>query len=407
MKLWQHTHTGAESQQAIVMAVEKFTAGKDPVLDLTLLPYDCLASKAHARMLAKVGLLSQAEAADLTAGLDAILSQHARGEFLIRPEDEDGHTAIENYLVQHYGEAGKKIHTGRSRNDQVLTALRLYSRDQAEAGIATLRKLLETFEVLIAARSATPLPGYTHTRKAMPSSVGMWAGACRDAFKDDLQLLEAAVRLLDQNPLGTGAGYGVPLPLDRQMTTAELGFARTMENPVYAQNSRGKFEGILLHALAMVMADINRLAADLILFTMPGFGYFTLPAAFMTGSSIMPQKQNPDVLELLRAKYHEVAACEYQVRATTLNLISGYHRDLQLTEEALMRGLEAALEALQMTLLVIQNLGVDEARCRAAMTAELYAAEKAYELVRQGVPFREAYRLIAATFRKEGDDASL
>lgn len=407
MKLWQHTQAGGGSQQAIVRAVEKFTAGKDPVLDLTLLPYDCLASRAHARMLAHVGLLSPKEAADLTAGLDAIRELHARGEFVIHPEEEDGHTAIENWLAEHCGEAGKKIHTGRSRNDQVLTALRLYSRDQAGAAIAILHQLVTTFEVLIAARGATPLPGYTHTRKAMPSSVGMWAGAWRDALQDDLQLLETALCLLDQNPLGTGAGYGVPLPLDRTMTTAELGFARTMENPVHAQNSRGKYEGILLHALAQAMADINRMASDLILFTMPGFGYFTLPAAFMTGSSIMPQKQNPDVLELLRGKYHEVAACEAQVRATTLNLISGYHRDLQLTKEALMRGLEAALEALQMTLLVIQNLGVDEARCREAMTAELYATEKAYELVRQGVPFREAYRIIAAGFRKEGQNDTL
>jgi len=405
MKLWQHEQPGAGSQQAIARAVEHFTVGKDPQLDLTLLPYDCTASAAHARMLARIGLLTPAEAAELIAGLEAIRDLQARGAFVIRPEDEDGHTAIENYLVQHYGEAGKKIHTGRSRNDQVLTALRLYSRDQAGLGVATLRKLMETLEVFSAARGAVPLPGYTHTRKAMPSSVGMWAGAFRNAFADDLQLLENAVQLIDQNPLGTGAGYGVPLPLDRQMTTAELGFARVMDNPIYAQNSRGKFEGLLLHALAQAMADINRMATDLILFTMPGFGYFTLPAVFMTGSSIMPQKQNPDVLELLRAKYHDVAACEAQVRATTLNLISGYHRDLQLTKEALMRGLESTLESLQMALLVIQNLGVDAERCKEAMTSELYATEKAYELVRQGLPFREAYRIIAATYREEKNDA--
>jgi argininosuccinate lyase len=401
MKLWQHGKPGAASQKAIDLAVEKFTVGKDPLLDLALLPYDCLASKAHARMLADIGLLSRDEAAALTAGLDEILALHARGEFTIAQSDEDGHTAIENHLVRRCGEAGKKIHTGRSRNDQVLTALRLYSKEQAGQAIALLQKIVATFDILIAARGELPLPGYTHTRKAMPSNVGMWAAAFREALQDDLRLLDAAVLLIDQNPLGTGAGYGIPLPLDRQKTTEALGFARVMANPIHAQNSRGKYEGILLHGLAQVMADINRMASDLVLFTMPGFGFFTLPAAFMTGSSIMPQKQNPDVLELLRAKYHAVAACEFQVRSSTINLISGYHRDLQLTKEPLMRGLATALESLQMTLMVVQNLGVDEARCKSAMTEELYATERAYQLVQQGVPFREAYRIVAAQYHEE------
>lgn len=401
MKLWQNPPAAAAPPDPLTERIEQFTAGADPILDLELLPWDGLASKAHARMLAKVGLLSQEEAAALIAGLDGILALHRRGEFTISRADEDGHTAIENHLVQRCGEAGLKIHTGRSRNDQVLTALRLYSKERASACTAALQGIIAALEALIAAQGAVLLPGYTHTRKAMPSSVGMWAGACRDAFAEDLDLLGHAAGLIDQNPLGTGAGYGVPLPLDREMTTAELGFARVLYNPIHAQNSRGKYEGILLHALAVALADINRMASDLILFTMPGFDYFTLPEVFMTGSSIMPQKKNPDVLELLRARYHEVAACEAQLRAATVNLISGYHRDLQSTKEALMRGLGTALETLEMAALVVQNLRVNEEACRSAMTDELYATADAYELVQQGVPFREAYRIIAARFRQE------
>jgi len=401
MKLWQNPPAAAAPPDPLTERIEQFTAGAAPILALELLPWDGLASKAHARMLAKVGLLSQEEAAALIAGLDGILALHRRGEFTISRADEDGHTAIENHLVQRCGEAGLKIHTGRSRNDQVLTALRLYSKERTSACTAALQGIIAALEALIAAQGAVLLPGYTHTRKAMPSSVGMWAGACRDAFAEDLDLLGHAAGLIDQNPLGTGAGYGVPLPLDREMTTAELGFARVLYNPIHAQNSRGKYEGILLHALAVALADINRMASDLILFTMPGFDYFTLPEVFMTGSSIMPQKKNPDVLELLRARYHEVAACEAQLRAATVNLISGYHRDLQSTKEALMRGLGTALETLEMAALVVQNLRVNEEACRSAMTDELYATADAYELVQQGVPFREAYRIIAARFRQE------
>ena len=401
MKLWQNPPAAAAPPDPLTSRVEQFTAGSDPRLDLELLPWDCLASKAHARMLAHTGLLTQEEAGLLIEGLDEIIVLHRWGEFRISMADEDGHTAIENFLVQRCGEAGKKIHTGRSRNDQVLTALRLYCKERAGACATATQGIIAALEALIATRGSIPLPGYTHTRKAMPASVEMWAGAWRDAFSEDLELLGHAAVLIDQNPLGTGAGYGVPLPLDREMTTAELGFSRVMANPLHAQNSRGKYEGILLHALAVTLADLNRMATDLILYTMPGFDYFTLPAVFMTGSSIMPQKQNPDVLELLRARYHEVAACEAQLRAATVNLISGYHRDLQSTKEPLLRGLGAALDALEMAGLVVQNLEVNAEACQAAMTGELYATAQAYELLKEGIPFREAYRIVAARFRKE------
>jgi argininosuccinate lyase len=391
VKLWQKTkHLDKE--------IEKFTVGKDYILDKDLVYFDCIASKAHARMLGKIGILTDKEVEDLLQGLDKIIELDKEGKFKIALEDEDCHTAIENFLIDTVGDAGKKIHTGRSRNDQVLTAVRLYCKaklgdclDLIEATIGHIDDFIKTFGEI-------PMPGYTHTRKAMPSSVGMWAGAFKDAFTDDLELLKAALKLVDQNPLGTGAGYGIPLPLDRQMTTEELRFAKTQENPIYVQNSRGKFESFILTVLGQVMLDINKLASDLVLFTLPSLAYFVLPDEFLTGSSIMPQKKNPDVLELLRGKYHEILAHEIQMKNTSVNLISGYHRDIQLTKEAVIHGFSTVLESIHVTGLIFQNLKVIEENCEVAMTDELFAAEKAYKLVKQGVPFRDAYREIGKQY---------
>jgi len=323
---------------------------------------------------------------------------HSQGKFAIRRADEDCHTAIENYLTQNIGAAGQKIHTGRSRNDQVLTALRLYCKAKLAEITEAVRNTREAVSSFASQNGSVVIPGYTHTRKAMPSSVAIWAGALQDALSDDLDMLNCAMKLIDQNPLGSGAGYGVPLALDKQMTTAELQFARVQENPVYAQLSRGKFEGFALSVLSQIMYDLNRVSADLILFTLPDFGYFSLPDEFLTGSSIMPQKKNPDVLELLRAKYHEVFASEMQVRNTAVNLISGYHRDLQITKEAVMRGFNTTLASVQIATLIFGNLSVNPANCQAAMSDELFATAKVYELVEKGMPFREAYRIIAQQF---------
>jgi argininosuccinate lyase len=391
MKLWQ-------KQYDLNSAIEAFTVGNDYLLDQELVPFDCQASKAHARMLGKIGVLTKSEVTDLLRGLDQILELHRQSQFAIRREDEDCHTAIENYLTQNIGAAGQKIHTGRSRNDQVLTALRLYCKAKLAEITEAVRSTQEAVSAFAAQNGSVVVPGYTHTRKAMPSSVAMWAGALQDALTDDLDMLNCAMKLIDQNPLGSGAGYGVPLALDKQMTTDELNFARVQKNPVYAQLSRGKFEGFALSALSQIMYDLNRFAADLILFTMPDFGYFNLPEEFLTGSSIMPQKKNPDVLELLRAKYHEVFASEMQVRNTAVNLISGYHRDLQITKEAVMRGFNTTLVSVQIAALVFRNLSVNPAKCQAAMSDELFATAKVYELVEKGIPFREAYRIIAQQF---------
>jgi len=374
--------------------VEDFTVGKDHLLDLELVRYDCLGSIAHARMLAHVGLLPVEEADLLVLELENVIRLAEAGSFPISKEQEDCHTAIEEHLIAKLGDTGKKLHTGRSRNDQVLTALRLYYKDRLDEQRGLVERLLQSLKEFITKFGKCPIPGFTHSRKAMPSTIRMWAGALVDSMKDNLKLLNAAYRLIDQSPLGSGAGYGVPLDIDRRFTARELGFARVQKNPVYVQNSRGKFEATVLHVLAQMALDLNRAASDLIVFSMPEFGYFHLPAGLCTGSSIMPQKQNPDVLELVRAKYHQLLACEMQVKATIGSLLYGYHRDLQLTKEPVMTGLAIAQEVVSAMCVVLDNLEVDEQRCRQAMTGELYAAEEAYRLVQRGVPFREAYRQV-------------
>lgn len=392
-KLW-----GGKSLDPLI---ERFTVGNDHLLDLRLVPHDCLGSIAHARMLGEVGLIGTDDVANLVGALELLRAEAQDGRFRILPEQEDCHTAIEQRLVESLGDVGKQIHLGRSRNDQVLTALRLYYKDALALIRSEVRGLARVVRRFAARHRQTPMPGFTHMRKAMPSTVAVWARALADSLKDDDLLLQAAIKLVDQSPLGSGAGYGVPLPLDRAMTARELGFARVQENSVYVQLSRGKFEATLVHALGQVLLDLNRVAADLIYFSMPEFGYFQLPADMCTGSSIMPQKQNPDVLELVRARYHLVAACENQLRMTVANLPHGYHRDLQMTKEPTFRALDAALETLAVMSLVFGKLKVDRKRLAAAMSDELYATEQAYSLVtEEGLSFRDAYAQVKKNFVK-------
>lgn len=385
MKLWQKSYQLAEK-------IEKYTVGDDYILDQKLLKYDCRASIAHARMLRKIGIITEKEQKQLIETLEEIIKKG----ITIKPEDEDCHTAIENYLTAKLGVTGQKIHTARSRNDQVLTALCLYYKDQIEIIRNKIENLQESLAAFSAKYGAIAWPGYTHTRKAMPSSIGMWAAALNDSMADNRQQLDALLTLIDQSPAGSGAGYGLPLKIDREFIAAELGFARVQENPIYVQLSRGKFAGALLHLLSFIMFDVNRYAADLILFSMPEFGFLNLPDEFTTGSSIMPQKKNPDVLELMRANYHVVGSCELQVKSLCANLITGYHRDLQLHKRPTMQALEITIATLDITEQVFRNLEVDPERCRQGLSKELYATEKVYRLVQQGVPFREAYRRVAA-----------
>ncbi|MBD3274712.1 MAG: argininosuccinate lyase, partial [Candidatus Marinimicrobia bacterium] len=283
MKLW--SPKGGVNKQ-----IEEFTVGNDYLIDRALVKYDAVASKVHARMLGKIGILSDNEVTKLTDELDTIIQLAEDDSFEIQPEQEDCHTAIEEHLTAKLGDLGKKIHTARSRNDQVLAALRLYYKDQLDAMASLAQEFIRSVSAFTVEHGDVEFPGYTHTRKAMPASVNMWGSAFVQSMQDNFTLIRSAKQLTDQSPLGTGAGYGVPLDVDREFTSEELGFDRVQQSPIYVQNSRGKFEAHILHVCSQVMLDLNRLATDLIFFSMPGIGYFDLPDEFCTGSSIMPQK---------------------------------------------------------------------------------------------------------------------
>ena len=378
--------------------IESFTVGDDYLLDRRLVKHDCAASLAHARALRRAGLLTAGELKNITSGLREISALDARGRFVIRREDEDCHTAIENWLTARYGEAGKKVHTGRSRNDQVLTAMRLYERE----ALMELRERLAAFGgaagALVRRQGRIGLPGYTHMRRAMPTTVGTWAGCFAAAARDDARLAAFLLELIDQSPLGSAAGFGVPvLKIDKVYSARLMGFSKAIENPIYAQFTRSKFEPAIMHLCSQVMLTLNKMASDLVLFSMPEFGFVTLPDAFCTGSSIMPQKKNPDVLELVRGKYHVVLGEEFKALSLAGNLISGYNRDAQLAKGPLFACLDAALASLAIMATVTAGLRFNKERC--VLAPELFATEEAYKLVRQGVPFRDAYRRVAEKFR--------
>ena len=386
MKLW-------EKNGKLKKEVESYTVGNDYVLDHQLVGYDCKASMAHAKMLHSIKILSKDELEQLLSGLKEIQSLATQGKFLISKEEEDCHTAIENYLTKKLGEVGKKIHTGRSRNDQVKVALHLYFKDK----LSEIKNFTTTFSTSLDSSikkyGKIKLPGYTHMQKAMPSSIELWLGSFAASAKDNLKLIDTALSLVDQNPLGSGAGFGIPvIDVDSELTAKELGFSKVQENSLYVQLSRGKFEGILMSVCDAILYDLNKLASDLLLFSMSEFNFVSLPDDFLTGSSIMPQKKNYDVLELVRAKYHLVLGYEFQVKSLIGDLISGYNRDMQLTKEPIMKSLEITKETLQIMDLVVKNLIVKEENCSKAMTDDLYATEKAYKLVSEGMSFRDAYK---------------
>ncbi len=376
--------------------VQRFTVGSDYLLDRRLVRCDCAGSMAHAKMLAAIGVLSNDELAQIVSGIARIVEIDLQDGFPISAEDEDCHTAIENWLTEHHAESGMKIHTGRSRNDQVLTAVRLYTRAKlariSERGCDAATALLE----MASRYEHTPMPGRTHLQIAMPSSVGLWAAAFAEALIDDLQLLLNAYDLADQCPLGAAASYGVPLPLDREYTSELLGFSRVQNNVLYVNNSRGRIEAVALDAAEAPVATVSKLACDLMLFSLPEFGYFGLPAEMCTGSSIMPQKKNPDALELTRARGATLAGLTGQLKNVIRNLPSGYNRDFQETKEPLLRGLDIAEDCLEIMALTVQALEVNSEALHAACTPQLFATDEAFALVQKGVPFREAYRRVAS-----------
>jgi len=395
-RLWDKEGGGAPLDERVL----RYTAGEDHQLDARLVPYDVRASIAHAEMLGERGLLAAADVAAIREGLSRLAAAHAAGEWRIELADEDVHTALENRLTAAIGEAGARLHLGRSRNDQVLAALRLYLRDEVAALGAGARRVAAALDELAAREAATPLPGYTHHQPAMPSSVPLWAGGFAAELRDDALGLAACLRRIDQNPLGSAAGYGVPLlPIDRESTRRRLGFATVQEPVTAVQLSRGKAEAQVLFEIALTLQDLGRLAADLVLWSSHEFGFVALPEAMTTGSSIMPQKRNPDVFELVRGRSATAQACLLEALAITAKLPSGYHRDLQLLKAPLFRGLDLARDTLEVMAAALA--GVHFRADRIHLPPDVRATEEAYRLVlEQGLPFREAYRQVAARYRE-------
>ena len=379
--------------------VTEFTVGNDYLLDLALVKYDCIASKAHASMLEKQKLISKEELKKLIVVLDEIIELAKNNKFIIKKEQEDCHTAIEDYLTKKLGSIGEKIHTARSRNDQVLAAVRLYEKAKIKEVIDLIGDFNESITIIVKKFGSIEIPGYTHTRKAMPTSIKDWAESFIAAMNDDKKLLLSIKKIIDQSPLGSAAGFGVPiLNIDKAFTAKKANFSKEMSNPVYAQLSRGKFESMIINALTQVMLTLNKLSTDIILFSASQLGYIELPKEYCTGSSIMPQKKNPDVFELIRGYYHVLVGEQVKIQSMISNLISGYHRDLQLTKEPVMKSFNITKECLEIASIIIKEIKVDEKKCAEAMTKELYATEEAYKLVKKGLPFRQAYKEVGKKF---------
>lgn len=372
--------------------MQRFLSGEDLQWDRILFPFDVVASQAHARGLERIGVLHPKECAQLIQSLDELRAAFDSGRFKLAPPAEDCHSAIEHWLTEKLGEIGQKIHTGRSRNDQVQVALRLYLRDALDRLVESCKQIAATFLTRAAQTEQTPLPGYTHLQRAMPSSVEMWLAAYAEAFIDAGELGQLTRGWLNASPLGTASGYGVNLPLDREGVARELGFARLQVNPIQVQNSRGQIELQVLGCMAQATLSLRRLAWDLSLFVCQEFGFAKIPGPFCTGSSLMPNKSNPDAVELLRAQHVIVQGAMSEVQSL-LSLPAGYHRDLQLSKAAAIRALESSLLALGLVPELVAGLQFDAARMRGAISPEMYATDIAIERVqRERIPFREAYR---------------
>ena len=383
--LWQ-----SDADGQIDETIMDFMAGEDVVLDRKLFSYDIRATAAHVRGLERIDILSSDESARLCALLDELLQEFDAGNFILDERYEDGHSAIEVFLTERAGKLGARVHTGRSRNDQVAVATRLFMKDCLHQAIDLNARIALSCLALAERYANAPMPGYSHLQRAVPSSVGLWMGGFAEAFTDNLVFTCGVLELIDSSPLGTAAGYGVNLPLDRDGVAAELGFNRIQVNPMYAQNSRGKFEIMALQALLHAMQDVRRLAWDLSLFTTGEFDFVRLPAQYTTGSSIMPNKSNPDVVELLRGRAATTEAAIVEIQAI-ISLPSGYQRDLQLTKAPLIRGTASALQALAIVPGLVNGLEFKQENMLEAITPEMFATDIAMQNAAAGVPFREAY----------------
>ncbi len=388
MKLWQKETTSISEK------IEKFTVGRDREMDLYLAPYDVLGNIAHAKMLESVGLLKKDELTALEAELKNIYQEILQGKFEIEDGVEDVHSQVELMLTRKLGDVGKKIHSGRSRNDQVLVDMKLFTRSRLEEVAVASRKLFDLLVKRSNQHKNDLLPGYTHLQIAMPSSFGLWFGAYGEALVDDMAMIQTAYKLSNKNPLGSGAGYGSSFPLNRTMTTELLGFEALHYNVVYAQMSRGKTEQTALTAIAALSSTISRMAMDVCLYNSQNFAFVTLPDDLTTGSSIMPHKKNPDVAELLRAKTNRLKALPTEITMVMSNLPSGYHRDMQLLKELLMPAFDEILDCLDIAHFMLEHLEVKPDLLVDKKYDLLFSVERVNELVVQGVPFRDAYRQV-------------
>ncbi len=392
-KLWQNK--SAETQSDIHKKVEAFTVGNDYLLDQQLVPYDVKASKVHAAALAKAGILTNSELQKLTGALADVQSTWEKGEFEITVQDEDMHTAIENYLVDMLGDLGKKIHTGRSRNDQVLTAIRLYEKEALNNVLTSVKKCTDLLIRFGQAGEDVPMPGFTHTRKAMLSSVALWAGGFAEMLKMQSEASSGIESLINRSPLGSAAGFGTTIDIDRDFEANELDFSKPLICSTTSQLSRGWVELQFVQYLCALTAVLNRLATDVIQYSSESNRFFILDDAVCTGSSIMPQKKNPDLAELIRGRHSLNIGYASALQSLTMNLGSGYHRDLQLTKEPVLKVVQNTLESIEAAQLLVLSISLNKEELHAACTAELFAAEDAYKLVKEeGISFRDAYRKI-------------
>jgi argininosuccinate lyase len=382
------------------LQLHRFTVGVDPVIDLQLMPFDAIGSAAHARTLGETGLLPEAEAKALVGALARLRQEALQGRLAILPEEEDCHTALEHALTDRLGDTGKRIHLARSRNDQVATALRLLMRDRILDLGRAVRECAAAFLDLAGREEATPLPGYTHMRKAMPCTWGMWAAAFAEGLLEELEALPALWDRLDRCPMGAAAGFGPPIPLDRARSAKLLGFSRVQRSPMDVMNGRGRHEQAVAAWVVSAANTLEKALWDLALYSTEEYGFIRLPDAFTTGSSIMPQKRNPDVVELSRARCRELRGLAAQLAHLAGGLPSSYHRDHQILKAPFLELLAKGEELFQVFAHLLPGLEIRKEACAAACTAELRAAQEASRLAAEGLPFRDAYRVVAEQLKQ-------
>ncbi|EOZ93706.1 Argininosuccinate lyase [Indibacter alkaliphilus LW1] len=394
MKIWQ-------KDKGSLKEVERFTIGRDPEFDLILAPFDVLGSMAHAIMLKEINLLDGQELEKLLSGLREIYFEIEKGEFQIEEGVEDVHSQVEFLLIKRYGEVGKKLHSGRSRNDQVLVDLKLFYRSAIRDLVEASQDLFDLLISLSEKHKNDLMPGYTHTQLAMPSSFGIWFGSFAESLAEDMELLKAAYKLSNKNPLGSAAGYGSSFPLNRTLTTELLGFDDLHHNVINAQNSRGKTERNLAFAIAGLAGTLNKLASDICIFMNQHFGFISFPDELTTGSSIMPHKKNPDVFELIRAKTNQMQSLPIQVNLLLTNLTTGYHRDLQLLKESIFPGIDSLLDCLDMSVFMLKEIKVKNGILEDPFYKHVFSVEVVNNMVLEGMPFRDAYKKVGIDIEKD------